>query len=123
MNNFAQELQNAIDQANALEAMSVAERAVDIFTKEVKKELLSQAKRGVEIDDMKYIVSGVSFDNIYYAFRQANKAPCNPNEKQYEKFQALLVSRMQKEGLKFEFQRQDTPRMVIMKFTVFANDI
>lgn len=123
MNNFAQELQTVIDKKNAWEAMGVVEKAVDIFVKNVKKELMAQASRGIEIDDMSYVVGGHSFDNIYAAFSQTYKCQHYPTDRQIQKFKALLGVRMLEDGLKFEITKDERTEIVTMRFTIYVNNI
>uniref|UniRef100_A0AAU8GMB1 Uncharacterized protein n=1 Tax=Salmonella phage vB_STmST313_KE31 TaxID=3161181 RepID=A0AAU8GMB1_9CAUD len=123
MKNFAQELQTTIDQAQIWEAMGIVEKAVDIFVCKMKKQLVSQANRGVEIDDMVYAVGGNRFDEILTAFQQAYKSQKYPTDKQVEKFKTLLVARLLKEGLKFELHKDERTDVVTMRFTVHTNDI
>ena len=123
MNNFAQELQATIIQAQAWNAMSKVEKAVDIFVKEVKKNLMLEASRGVEIDDMTYVVCGYTFDNMFTAFHQAYRCSHYPSVHEMKKFKKLLEERMLQEGLKFEFRKGERTEIVTMRFTVHTGEI
>lgn len=123
MSNFAQELQVFIDQRKAWEALNTVEKAVDIFIKEMKKDLLSQAKRGIEIDDMIYVAGGNTFDNVYSAFRQVKTSDFFPTDRQIQKFKAVLGIKLIQEGLKYELRRDDRTGIVTMKFTVYVSDV
>ena len=123
MNNLAQELQDHIDKAKSWNAMDNVEKAVDIFVKALKKDLITQAKHGVEIDDMGYVVGSQSFDNIYAAFHQAYKSPHYPTDFQVKKFKNLLRARLLDEGLKFELRKDERTDIITMKFTVHSDSI
>jgi hypothetical protein len=123
MSNFAQELQATIIQAQAWNAMSKVEKAVDIFVKEVKKNLMLEASRGVEIDDMAYVVCGYTFDNMFTAFHQAYRCSHYPSVREMKKFKKLLEARMFQEGLKFEFRKGERTEIVTMRFTAHTDEI
>lgn len=123
MSNFAQELQVFIDQRKAWEALNTVEKAVDIFIKEMKKDLLNQAKRGIEIDDMIYFAGGNTFDSVYSAFRQVKTSNFFPTDHQIQKFKAVLGIKLMQEGLKYELRRDDLTGIVTMKFTVYVSDV
>lgn len=123
MNNFAKELQEKIDQARQWAALSIVGKAVDIFTEELKQDLLEQANRGVEIKDMVYVVSGRTFDKVWGAFHTANKGQCYPSDQQIKKFNSRLGVNLLEEGLKFEFHKNERTETTTMTFTTYAKDI
>lgn len=123
MKNFAEELQTTIDEYNAWAAKNFVEKAVDIFVQDVKEDMMSQAKRGIQIDDMGIVVGGYDFDKICSAFYQVRRKDVYPTEKQIKKFKSLLCERMMQEGLKFEFRKSERTELITMVFTVYSNDI
>lgn len=59
MKTLAQELQTAINTEKAWQKTTWVAKAVHFFIQEMKGDLMAQARRGVEIKDMRYAVASM----------------------------------------------------------------
>lgn len=100
MSKLAQELQSIIDENHAWEEKGSVEKAAEIFFKRIKQSLIDQAKRGVEIDKMRFIVrvsEGIS--ETASAFSEAGRYPEDVTLEELREFQYQTANMLRAEGL------------------------
>lgn len=100
MNKLAQELQTIIDDKHAWDERDSVEKAADIFFKRIKESLIEQAKCGIEIRNMRYIVRvSEEISETASAFSDAGRDPEDVTFEELREFQNKTAHMLREEGL------------------------